>query len=340
MEIPLRHLERLFAKTQIQKVFFDLTDLSQANAYSMQASGIDFQPHLDKAYLDKLKAKGVQKVSICANRDVMAHLRQLFPSEYVQPQFEDNLPNLQKRLELIEKMNKVSKKRRELLLKEEIIARDTQERERVFLKSDTPINDLFFKKIATRPDAAERIQVSYNEEGILVFVSNPVENVKLRIDIAALVSMSNFPVTIQETSSQAIDAFLTKRPRLVVLTQLEKAWESKEVFLGCYKHDPFFHYLVYNESPSGKREEELNRILSLYNDDYQTKYDAFTMDKARNKPILDNEQKAPILARIEQLRQNFNRKNFIEMQFYLYRLGTRFNVTTLENILSKITVTG
>lgn len=340
MEVPLRHLEKLFKETVLTRLTFDLTDLSQANTYTLEASGIEFKGFIDLSYLGRLKAKGVQKVSVCVPREALQKLRTLFPGVYPTAQFEESQNAIRSRLELIDKLNKISKRRRELLLIEELIARDSADRERVFIKSQTLINDVFFKKLATRPDAPERLQVSYNEEGILIYVANPVENVKLRIDLISLASMTNFPIHFAESAAQAIEMFHGERPRLVILTELDKQYESKEVFMAMQKHDPFFHYLVYNESPSGKREEELNRILSLYNDDYQSKYDSYTMDKAKNKPILDNEKKAPIMARIEALRQNYSRKAHVELAYYLHRAAAHYNVTTLENILSKITVSG
>lgn len=336
MEIPLRHLEALFKKTPFKKLYFDLSDLTQVNTFQIEGKEIGFQSHIDIDYLEKIRTKQVEKVSVCVGKDCLNALRELFPTSYLPFQFEENIPTLRNRMEFVERMNKLSKKRRELVLMEEIVAKDAGDKERVIFKMNTVITENVFKKISLVLGEWEKIQCSYNEEGILVYVANPVENVKLRIDILALLSRSRFPIYNAESVADAIDIFYTKRPKLVILSHLEKAWESKEIYLTCLKADPFFHYVVYNESPSSAREEEYAKIQKIYNDDYQDSLDLFNGDKTKSKPLLEGAMKKPILDKIEIIRNNFSRKNFIEMQYYLHRLGARFNVTTLENILNKI----
>jgi hypothetical protein len=336
MEVPLRHIEALFKKTPIKSLTFDMSDSKASNAYTLVGGSIEIQTTIDQPYLEVLKSKKVEKVQVCVSRETLAELRRLFPSSYVPAQFEETLQDLKTRSDFIYKLNKCSERQRHVELMQEITHKDIAGRERVVFKLGTIVDDNFFKKATGRVDPYEKIQAGYNEEGILLYVPNPVENVKLRIDLLALLSKSNYPIYVADSTQQAIDIFFDKHPKLVIFTHLEKAWECKEIFLAAVKKDPFFHYFSYAESPSGNRDEEFARIEKLYHKDYQEKLDAFLLDKQTNKPTLDNEQKKPILDRIELLRRGFSKKGFVELQYYLHKVSAKFNVTTLENILNKV----
>ncbi len=336
MEVPLRHIENLFKKTDIKKLSFDMSDIKASNAYTLVAGAIEYQTIIDQSYLEVLKAKKVEKVQVCVSRETLAELRKLFPSSYIAPQFEETLQDIKTRIDFLNKANKLSDRQRHVELRQELVHKDALGKEKITFKLGTIIDDNFFKKAQGRVDPYEKIQCGYNEEGILLFVDNPVENVKLRIDMLALLSKSNYPIYSADTVQQGIDLFFDKHPKLVIFTHLDKSWECKEIFLAAVKKDPYFHYLSYNESPSGNRDEEYDRIERLYHSDYHEKFDQLSLEKSTNKPILDNEQKKPILDRIEMLRKSFSKKGFVELHYYLYKISSKYNVMTLENILNKV----
>ena len=133
-----------------------------------------------------------------------------------------------------------------------------------------------------------------------------------------------------------MELYKTAYPKLCVFTNVDKSFESKELFLSLLEEDPFLKYINYNESPSKMRHQETKRIKALYDDKYETTINDYKAAKSEKKPNLDSKVRNLIMDKLEKLRENYSAKNFFEMKYYLFRTSDKYNVTLLMNILDKI----
>ena len=164
------------------------------------------------------------------------------------------------------------------------------------------LNDRKAASIISHLGSDYKVQYSYRENGALIFVNDSVSNIKLKIDLMALYSSFHFPILTGESVEECVDIFDKECPMLVVLTNLEKSWESKELFLNLYKKDPFLKYINYNESPSQNRAVETKKIRNLYDDTYENILVNYLEQKSKNKPNLENKLRNPIMDKIEFIR--------------------------------------
>jgi len=335
MQVTLNHLKKLFSTNAVREVQFDLADLKSANIYNVSSGAINFRKHVDMEYLNELEKKRVEKVSVCIDKNILNQLRTLFPDDYSGYQFEEEPIMIKKRLELIKRMNQYSSIQRQLVLKQEII-KTSGIKQSIMLYEGTVLTAENIDVIIAAYDSRYKAQYSYNEDGILIFVDDPVKNIMLKIDMLALLSQLPHRIMFSETLDDAICMFQNTRPRIVLMTNLEKAWETKGIFLECIKADPFFHYINYDGSPAKNRGEEISRINALYLDNYESKLENFLANKNLSKPPLEGKIRNPLMDKIEYLRNNYSKKGYYELRYYIYRVGQKYNVTTIENIIDKI----
>lgn len=337
MEVPITHIEKLFETGEFTRLQFDLSDMKFANSFKVSAGSIQFQSFIDSDYLRQIKERKIDKVAVCLPKPALNFMRNIFQKSYPNFQFEDKLDIIKRRLELINKLNSFSGFQRKLLIKQEIVYIDAQTgKEKIALPLGSELNDKAIAKMETLISKEETIQYSYNEEGILVFISDPIKNMMLKIDILALLSQTNYPIIFCDTIDEALNKYRQNHPKLVIGTQLEKSWETKSLFLECYNNDVFNKFLNFDESPTRNRGVALAQVNFLYNDDYEAALQEHLIEKNKIKNNLDGKMRNPLMDKIEFIRQNYNKKNFIELKYYLHKIGKTYNVKTMVAILDKI----
>lgn len=335
MEVSFDLLDRYFEKFPESRIYFDMSDQRLVNTFQVQKGHIDFQPYIDSEYIKKLKKRSVNRVSLCLTNKLFDEFYTLSEHNLPTYDFYENLASILERLSLIKEVNKYSKKHRKLILAQEIHSTDVQ-RPKLILPFGTEIEDPVIRQLNAKAHASDKFRFSYNERGVLLFVDDSKKNVTLRIDILALLSRLDVDIFFAASAEEARSIFDSKRPRLSIITHLEKSTESKDVFLHIYRNDPLANIVNYDESPAANRNEEITRVRMLYNTNYDENLESFKVEKNRDKPNLDGKNRNAIMDKIEHIRQNYNHRHFVEMNYYLYKVGKRFNVKTAETILNKI----
>jgi hypothetical protein len=335
MEIPISHVKKILSETEVSSIQFDLSNLQVSNTFNIDVDSIDFQKDIDEAYLHVLEEKKVDKLALCVEKETLDYLRGFYPEQYAGFDFDENLEAVKQRLKFIANLNTHSKKRRTLILKQEIL-KIVGSTKHILFSVGTELTDEVIKRISAVHGSDFTVQYSYNDEGVLVFIDDPVKNVLLRIDIFALLSKTKLNIMYGQDLDEAKNMIISRSPRMIILTHLDKAWESKSLFMEAYEYDPFIKVINYSKSPAANRQGEIDKIKKLYYDDYTELLERYLKDKKIKKPNMEGKLRNPIMDRIDLISKNFSQKNYTEMKYYLFQIGKKYNVTTMENILSKV----
>ncbi|HMA99729.1 MAG TPA: hypothetical protein VKS21_01970 [Spirochaetota bacterium] len=338
MNVSIDHIEKLLRNEGISSIKIDMSDKTAASTFKMDDGEFKYQDYIDLDFLEYLKNQHIKKISICVDKDILKKLRKLFPEDYLAAQFEDTPDVILEKVNIIKEINKYSRKKREYILMQEVIepGKTAKDGNKVLFKQGAVITENMLNIIKKRISSSVKLQYSLNENGILVYVNNPGKNISMKIDILAVFAKAQIPVYVAETQDQAYNLFLQKKPKLLLLTFLDKAWESQDVFLRCIKYDPFLKFINYSSSPSANREKEHSKIMLTYNSGYKAALNQYKESRSDRKGNLEAKIRNPIMDKLEYIRHHYDRSHIISMHYYLFKLGLKYNVRTLEIMLEQI----
>jgi len=335
MKIDVNHIEVFIKKYPDITIYLDLSDQTMANVFTLNGGNISFTRTLSEEHINTLVEKGLSKISICCSKEILNNLRKLFPETYEKNTFEDSLDIVNKKLKIFDKMNYYSKAKRQIYFMQDIVKENKINKSSIVIfHSGEKITIKSIETLLMTFGHEFKIQYNESETGFLLFISDPVKHIKMRIDILALLSQTGFPIHETDDPNEIQDIVLKNKPKMLINTNLKTEWESKNAFLKYYEIDPFIKMYNFDNSPAYKKNLHLSAILEIYNGLYEDDLDIMT-----NKPILNNlpgEIRNPLMDKITFLKNNFSYKLYIELKYHLFFLGKKYNVKTIMEILDKI----
>jgi len=319
------------------KLRYDTRDSRIVSMMSSQKDKFSFTGDLTMEFLQFVGSHSHSVVQVVSSPELLAYLRRQMPDQHKTPNKKMPFSQVLELSEEYGRMNDRSRKKRRLTVLQDIYIHEGG-RDQKIVSYDTFIADRNVKNLqrhgAAYPGA---IDVLDSENGVLVFVPD-VKDFKLKVDLFALLAGFDFPIFDSSSVDEALQIYREKSPKMVILTNLEGALESKELLLELEEFDPFVKKLNYTESPSTNREKETKRIEHHYFSGYKEMLETDKEETA--KDVLPEQIKNTILASVKELEKNFTKQAFYKKLYALKQFGRYFNIgiywKMMQGLRSKI----
>ncbi|MEK6794750.1 MAG: hypothetical protein AABZ39_08245 [Spirochaetota bacterium] len=323
------------------KLQLDIKDYTLAQMYSLKDGKIQSTRVLTLAYLNELLDRKLRYINVIVPKAILKDLREKYPAIFPKPQYTETFDALKAKFDVFQAMNKVSKKQRRLYLAEDIYTYEPGiDKYNIIVPNGEEITATTIRTLEMSGIKNDfMVDTRENENGVLVFVPH-AKNIKLKIDILAILANVEYEIIDTETPVDAYKAYREKVPKLVILAYLATESQAKELYLYLGEYDPYCKLLKYDESPSGNRVEELRKIRQAYERDYKLIVQEREAEEARNRTIekkeLKQEQMKVLLDKVKRIQASASVPDFVETWFLVNQLAKTYDLKGMEIMLRRI----
>ena len=331
MDISIQELSQI-QNLEDMDIHYNVHDPKIYALYQSFKNEIEFDGQVKKDFLDFLKSKQVVSVSVMSNSNLLEYLRKKNPVKYPKPNSQITITELLEKSKEYIALNKKSQKQRRIVVLQDVHYENLRLNKIVkIIPYNSYIGEKSVEALKQYKDYQGNIDVQDSESGVLVFVPD-AKDFKLKVDLFALLATFDFPIYDSSSVDEAFEIYKSKKPRIVVLTNLDSDVRSKELLLKMEDFDPFVKKLNFVESPASHKDREIKRIGRYYSSGYKE----LMKNADFGKELLPEEIKISILDNIKDVESNFSKELFYEKAYALKQFGRYFNITILWNMLKNI----
>ncbi len=303
---------------------------SDARTHSM---GTIERTRVTQRTIDIIGDRAMREADINATADFIKFLNEKWPEDFPPPTGKKRLDELLITVDEYNQMNAKSEKKRHIRIAQDLIDRKCIEGQKAAVHYGTVISDRVEKVIRKQCDLVEKVDYIDSEKGILVFVPNP-QHISLKVDLFALLAAMHMDITDASSVEEAVDIYMKKSPKMVILGDLNAELATKRVFLRLDEWDPYVKKLNYEESPASNRASESIRIEKTYYGPYAPMIEMIH----RQKDPIPPEIKEKFRLMTDRLHQQYNDDQFYETMYALKQIGRMFNIIAQKKQLEMIRI--